>query len=250
MTLPDISLPQALLDMLPADLLPVLAHPPVVHFAIVLPVMVVLLELANMIAKSGGSHEQSKGRTVSSFSFFIVIVMVGVYIAAYVTGSVDGKAAWDTLSQAGQDELKGHKLLGTYLVYGSVVLLLFKLIAMVSGAKGRLLFFVLALLFVAGALKQGEEGGELVYEHGANVEIVKAMDDKLFDLEDELDTCKSECGHSSDADDSTDAVQDGEMPEEVPAVDSEASDDDGGPMIEVVEGETVEISSQEENSTI
>ena len=34
---------------------------------------------------------------------------------------------------------------------------------------------------------QGKEGGELVYEHGLNVQAVKTLDDKIFDLEEALE---------------------------------------------------------------
>jgi len=54
------------------------------------------------------------------------------------------------------------------------------------------LFLLILILFVAGILKQGKEGGELVYKYGANVKIVKTMDDEMFDLKDELNDYKEE----------------------------------------------------------
>ena len=190
MELPQIAIPKAIVDMIPMDQVPAIVHPPLVHFAIVLPIMIVLLELVNIIVKTGETPEEPKGRGVSTLSFLLILAMVVIFGAAYVSGSVDGKAAWDALGTEGQAALKDHKLLGTYLVYGSLVLLVFKFISL-AGAKSRVLFLLLALVFATGTLKQGKEGGELVYEYGANVAKAKALDDKVFDLEEELDDLKS-----------------------------------------------------------
>ena len=190
MELPQIEIPKAIIDSIPLDQIPALGHPPLVHFAMVLPIMIVLLELVNIIVKRGATPEEPKGKGVSTLSFLLILAMVVIFAAAYVSGSVDGKAAWDALGDAGQAELKEHKLIGTYLVYGSIALLLFKLFSF-TGGKMRVLLLLLAIVFAAGTLKQGKDGGELVYEHGANVAKVKALDDKIFDLEEELDDLKS-----------------------------------------------------------
>ena len=170
MELPNISIPKAIIDSIPIDQVPTLMHPALVHFAIVLPIMIVLLELVNIIVKRSETADEPKGRGVSTLSFILVLSMVVIFALTYITGSVDGKEALDTLSKAGQAELAEHKLIGTYLVYGSLALLLFKLIALISGVKGRVLFLVLAIAFAGSSLKQGKDGGELVYKYGSNVE--------------------------------------------------------------------------------
>ncbi len=189
MDLPAISIPKAIVDAIPMEQVPALMHPPLVHFAIVLPIMIVLLELVNIIVKRGSTPEEPKGKGVSTLSFLLILAMVVIFAAAYVSGSQDGKAAWDTLSQAGQAELKEHKLIGTYLVYGSLVMLLFKLISF-AGGKARVLFLLISIAFAGVTLKQGKDGGELVYQHGANVQALKACDDERFDLKDELESCE------------------------------------------------------------
>ena len=191
MELPQITIPQVVIDMIPMDQVPAIVHPPLVHFAIVLPIMIVLLELVNIIVKSGETPEKPKGGGVSTLSFLLILAMVVIFVAAFVSGSVDGKAAWDGLGAEGQAELKEHKLIGTYLVYGSLVLFVFKLISF-AGAKSRVLFLLLAIAFTAGTLKQGKDGGELVYVYGANIAKVEVLDGKVSDLEDELDSCKSD----------------------------------------------------------
>ena len=162
---------------LPFDI-PALMHPPVDHFIIALPIVVLLLEIINLFAKK---------KAIGVVSFFLIILTVVAAVAAYLTGSADGKAAWDLLSEAGQSALKEHKILGTYLMLASVVVLLFKLLsAIINRALMKGLFLFVLIFFVAGILKQGKEGGELVYTHGANVKIVKIKDDALFDCQDDL----------------------------------------------------------------
>lgn len=174
MELPAIKIPEI---PLPFDI-PVLLHPPVDHFIIALPIVVLLLEFINLFAKK---------RAIGVVSFFLIILTVVAAVAAYFTGVTDGKAAWDLLSEAGQAELKEHKLLGTYLMLMSGAVLVFKLLsAMIQRGMMKILFMLILILFVVGILKQGKEGGELVYAHGANVKIVKTMDSELFDCKDDL----------------------------------------------------------------
>ncbi len=180
MELPAIKIPEI---PLPFDI-PVLLHPPVDHFIIALPIVVLLLEIINLFAKK---------RAIGVVSFFLIILTVVAAVAAYLTGVTDGKEAWDLLSQAGQAELKEHKLLGTYLMLMSGAVLVFKLLsAMVQRGMMKMLFMLILILFVIGILKQGKEGGELVYTHGANVKLVKIMDDEMFDLKDDLADYKAE----------------------------------------------------------
>lgn len=162
---------------LPFDI-PGLMHPPVAHFIIALPVIILLLEIVNLIVKK---------RAIGVTSFFLLILTVVAAIAAFYTGSVDGKAAWDILTQDGQTAVKAHKLFGTYLMLASVVVVLFKLLSsLVQRGLMKAVYLLVLIVFVAGILKQGKEGGELVYTHGANVKIVKIKDDELFDCKDDL----------------------------------------------------------------
>jgi len=178
MDLPAIELPK--ID-LPFDI-PVLIHPVVDHFAIALPVIILLIEFYNLFARK---------KSVGGFSFILIVLTVLVLIGAYFTGLVDGKESFDLLSPEGQEELKEHKLLGTYLMLASGVLLFFKLLAMTGNAFFRLLFFLALIGFIFMTYIQGKDGGELVYEHGANVERVKTLDDALFDANDALEDLKS-----------------------------------------------------------
>jgi len=174
MELPVITLPK--ID-LPFDI-PVLLHPAVDHFAIALPVVILLLEFYNLFARR---------KSIGGFSFILLVITVIIFALAYLTGSVDGKEAYDLLSPEGQAELKEHKLLGVYLLIGTVVVLFFKFLAMTGKGFFKLLFFLFLLGLIVVTFKQGKDGGELVYEYGANIEKVKALDDELFDVKEALE---------------------------------------------------------------
>jgi len=140
---------------LPIDI-PILLHPAIVHFAIAIPIVVILLEFINLFFKK---------RALSVFSLFLIFILAIVMVGAYFTGGVDGKETFSMLSEAGKSDLKAHKLLGTYLAYGSVVLLVLKLLFMaLSNTIARIFFVLIIIGFTAVTLKQGHEGGELVYK--------------------------------------------------------------------------------------
>ena len=175
MELPALKLPQI---QLPFDI-PVLTHPPVDHFVIAIPILVLIIELINLVAKK---------RAIGTISFVLLVIGMLAAVAAYLTGTVDGKEAFDALSQAGQSELKEHKLLGTYLMIASAVVVLFKMLsATIKRGMMKALYLLVLVVFVAGILKQGHDGGELVYKYGANVERVADLDSDLFDAKEELD---------------------------------------------------------------
>jgi len=173
--LPAISIPEI---SLPLEI-PEIIHPAIVHFVIAIPVVILLLEIYNLAAKR---------RTISAFSLFMLIVVAVAMFGAYLTGSVDGKAAWDLLSTEAQTDLKAHKLLGMYLVYGSLALVVFKLLFMaIRKTIGRVIFILILVGFIAATLFQGKEGGELVYKYGANIEKVADMASNGDDAKEELE---------------------------------------------------------------
>ncbi len=164
--------------------LPLLLHPPIVHFAIAIPIVILLLEISNLFVKR---------KCVGVISTLLLLLVTLVYFAAFFAGKTDGSEAYSLLSSDGQKELKAHKLLGIYLVYGATLLFIIKLIvAAINNRIAKIIFVILLAAFVGVSLKQGKDGGELVYEYGANVKAVSTMDDKIMDLEDELDSCKSD----------------------------------------------------------
>jgi len=175
MELPALKLPQI---ELPFDI-PVLMHPPVDHIAIAIPILVLVIEIINLVAKK---------RAIGVISFLLLLIGMVAAAAAYLTGTVDGKEAFDALSKAGQAELQAHKLLGTYLLLASAVVVVFKLLsAIIQRGLMKATYMLVLIVFTAGILKQGKDGGELVYKYGANIEKVQELDSELFDAQEELE---------------------------------------------------------------
>ena len=179
MSLPAIDIPVKL----PFEV-PLLVHPIFVHFAIAIPVIVFLLELANIKARN---------RTVSVTSLFLMTLGLLVFAGAFFSGKADGSHAYALLSPEVQEELKFHKLLGIYLVYGMGALYLFKILAMLIKANwARDIFLVLLLVFVGTLFKQGKDGGELVYKYGVNVEAVTTLQNRIDEMEYDIEDLKEE----------------------------------------------------------
>ena len=121
MQLPQISIPLTL----PFEV-PTMLHPVIIHFALVLPIIVLLLELANL---------GFKRRALSLSSLGLLLLSVLFYVAAYFTGKADGSEAFELLGAEAREALGAHKMLGTYLVYALLVPLAFKLVAMLLAQK-------------------------------------------------------------------------------------------------------------------
>ncbi len=186
MELPALKLPQV---ELPFDIATLL-HPPVDHFVIAIPILVLIIEIINLFAKK---------KAIGVISFILLIIGMVAAIAAYFTGLHDGKEAFDALTQAGQTELKAHKLLGTYLMLASAIVVIFKLLsALIQRGLMKALYLLVLIVFIAGILKQGKDGGELVYEYGANVERVQDLDSDLFDANEELEDLKEKMKAASE----------------------------------------------------
>ncbi len=222
MNLPVIDIPVKL----PFDV-PVLVHPIFVHFAIAIPIIVLLIELVNLKAKKPA---------VSITSLFLLTLAIVVYAGAFFTGKADGTEAFALLGPEAKEELKFHKLLGTYLVYGTGVLFLLKLGAMAIRMQwARTLFIFMLTIFIAILLKQGKDGGELVYEYGVNVKPVMSLQDKVddmqFDIEDlkeELKKAKEEC-----ADNSETGGAENETAQEIPAASVEDLNESQTPIEQI-----------------
>jgi len=178
--LPVVEIPAVQLPMP----IPELIHPAVVHFVIVLPVIILLIELFNTLFKK---------RALSVTSLFLMILLTAISLGAYLTGGVDGKSVHDVLSLEGQELLQKHKQIGIYLVYGSVIVIIFKFISMMMKASIIRLLFVLILIgFTIVTLYQGKEGGELVYKYASNVKPVVKLNAKVSNLEKESQKSKIE----------------------------------------------------------
>ena len=174
MSLPNITIPAV---NIPFDI-PTLIHPALAHFAIAIPVLIVIAEILNLFIN---------GKGVKIISSIFMFLLIAIFFGMYLTGVHDGKVAMDSGFGA-LDELKEHKLLGIYLFYASIFVFVLKLISLGVNKTGFKVFYILVLIgFLAGVIHQGKEGGELVYKYGANV---KAQSDEFDDDEDKEATKK------------------------------------------------------------
>ncbi len=178
MNLPEITLP-----IIIPDGITLLLHPVAVHFAVVLPLVILILELINLLTKR-------KALSVSVYILFVLLT--GVFLAAYATGVTDGKEAGPLLSDDGVSALKAHKLLGVYLVYSTLLPLALKVLSLfVKKGWSRALYSAALVGLIALTLFQAKKGGELVYTYGANVASQQQLEDKVEELESELEECKT-----------------------------------------------------------
>jgi uncharacterized membrane protein len=167
---------------LPFDV-PALAHPPLVHFAIVLPIIILVIELVNIFMKK---------KALSGTTFSMLVVLVVVLLGAFFTGKADGSAAYMDMSGDAKAVLKEHKLLGTYLFYAAGLLLLLKVLNLTKKGFIKAIYIVGLIAFVGVTLEQGKEGGELVFKHGTSIEAMKKANDEIFDLKDDMGDLEEE----------------------------------------------------------
>jgi uncharacterized membrane protein len=157
MNLPPINLPKI---PIPFEI-PQMMHPCVVHFAIALPVVVLLLEIINLIVKK---------RAIGVVSFLLALLASATAIAAFMTGNVDANLAnMDSVIQA-------HKNLGAYVVVLSMVVVIFKLFSvMIRTGIVKALYLMILIAFVGFVANEAMSGKELVYKDGVNVSNIAKL---------------------------------------------------------------------------
>ncbi len=137
-------------------------HPATAHFAVVLPIISLVLGLAYLVKPS-----ELMSKISTRFMVFATLFL----IAAFFSGKNDAADVFILLSDAGQEVLKTHKDLGLYLAIGMGVATLVKFYGCFKKLyKVELLAVALVTILSAGILYQAKIGGELTYQYGANVE--------------------------------------------------------------------------------
>ena len=161
-------------------------HPAIAHFAISLPIISLVLGLLYLYKPS-----ELMSKISSRFLVFAAIFMV----AAYFTGKNDASEVFDFLSSDAKGLLVKHANLGMYLAIIMAVTAIIKAIGCHKKIfKLELLSVVLLLVLSGATLFQGKMGGELTFEHGANVsgyaecqKDLKEVKEMCEDEEDEED---------------------------------------------------------------
>ncbi len=136
-------------------------HPASVHFAVVLPLIALIIGLVYLLKPSETLQKLSTG--------FILFAAIFVGIA-FLTGKEDAGEVFEFLSSDGKSALGEHAKLGKYLAIAmglAAVVNLFGYFKRIY--KVELLSIILVAAVSAGVLYQGKMGGEVTYKHGAHV---------------------------------------------------------------------------------
>lgn len=157
-----------------------LLHPPLVHFAIVLPLVALFFQI---------SYSVSNNYIYSQWASRILVIAAVFMVAAWYTGGLQGQDVYPLLSDEGQTILKQHKDIGLYLMVVTIILAIVKFIACKTRNVVLETIVLIGLLTASSALAyQGFIGGDVVYKHGGGVENYSdGMDclDEQAELEDE-----------------------------------------------------------------
>ena len=136
-------------------------HPASAHFAVVLPIIALVLGMAYLIRPS-----ELMSKISTSFMLFATIFLT----IAFFTGKNDGSEAYALLSNEGQALLIEHKDFGLYLLIGIGIATIARFIGYFKKIlKVEIFAVILTAILAGGVLYQGKMGGELTYTHGANV---------------------------------------------------------------------------------
>lgn len=139
-----------------------LLHPPLVHFAIVLPFIALFFQIA---------YSVSNNHIYSKCSASALAVAAVVMLGAWYTGGMQGEDVYPMLSDAGQTSLKSHKELGLYLMIGAIALAVIKLYAYrAKNVVYETIILIGLLVISSGLMYQGLLGGDVVYKYGGGVE--------------------------------------------------------------------------------
>lgn len=154
-------------------------HPAMAHFAVVLPIISLVLGMAYLIKPS-----ELMSKISTRFMVFATIFMV----AAFFTGKNDGGEVYDFLNDEGATLLRSHKDFGLYLVLAMGAATIVKFFGCFKKViKAEIFAVILVAIVAGGVLYQGKMGGELVYTHGAHVEKHSDGMDCLDDPEEFLE---------------------------------------------------------------
>ncbi|MBU1657949.1 hypothetical protein KKG72_02725 [bacterium] len=136
-------------------------HPAAAHFAVVLPIVALVIGMAYLIKPS-----ELMSKISTRFMVFATIFMA----IAFFTGSSEGPEAYPLLSSEGQEILKEHKAFGLYLLLAMGIAAVAKFFGCFKKfIKAEIFAVILVAIISGGVLYQGKMGGELTYVHGANV---------------------------------------------------------------------------------
>ena len=158
-------------------------HPASAHFAIVLPIIALVIGMAYLIKPS-----ELMSKISTRFMLFGAIFIT----IAFFTGKDGGGEVYMLLSGEGQNLLKEHKDFALYLLIAIWIATVVKMFGCIKQVVKAEIFSILLVAIIAGGiLYQGKMGGELTYTYGAHVsqhsDGMECLDDPEEFLEEEDD---------------------------------------------------------------
>lgn len=171
MILPEINLP--FLDSISS--IPLNMHAYLIHFAIVLPIILLLLEIANIIFKR---------RAIDIINIGLIVLLLISIMGAYITGTVDAQSTLSLGQKDISNAIMEHKTIGIYiLLFGIAFIAIFKIIALFAQKSlYSILYIFMIILFIFMIFTESKTGRELVDKYGINVTKVSQMNKIQIDL--------------------------------------------------------------------
>ena len=156
-----------------------LLHPPLVHFAIVLPIVALFVQIA---------YSVSNNYLYSQWASRVLIIAALFMLGAWYTGGLQGQDVYPLLNDDGQSLLKQHRNIGLYLMIATMALAVIKFIACKARNVVLETIVLIGLLTISSGLAyQGLIGGDVVYKYGGGVENYSDGQDCLDDPEEFLE---------------------------------------------------------------
>lgn len=148
-------------------------HSLFVHFVIAIPVLLLILEIVNIVAKKSIINYVNIG--------LIGLVFISL-LAAYITGAFDAQNISSSKDIA--NATTEHKTIGVYiLLFGMSFIIIFKVIALFAQKTlYSLLYILMILLFIFVTMIEAKSGSELVDKYGVNVTKVVELQKIQSDL--------------------------------------------------------------------
>jgi len=154
-------------------------HPASAHFAVVLPIISLVIGIAYLIRPS-----EIMSKISTRFMIFAALFMV----VAFFTGKNDGSEVYMLISGEGKRLLLEHKQFGLYLASAMGIAAVIKLFACIKKQfKVEIFAIILVAMVAGGVMYQGKMGGELTYTYGAHVQNHSDGMDCLADPEEFLE---------------------------------------------------------------
>ncbi len=133
-------------------------HPPVVHFAIATPVVLLLVNGFYLLRK----------RDLDSLEYLLLLVASSSVVAAAITGYLAHEAMEEVpIKREALELLHTHESVGIYLaLLFAVIFAIRSLLIFKPSAALRAVYLLLLTVGVLGILLQGNMGGSIVYDFG------------------------------------------------------------------------------------